>query len=75
MKEEDGTAEVIQTIRLIRVETKEISVFEIFFVLINDILSRNACISWRNSIQTISTLEAGLRSSVEEKETFSAIGD
>lgn len=45
MKEEDGTAEVIQTIRLIRVETKEISVFEIFFVLINDVLSRNACIS------------------------------
>lgn len=75
MKEEDGTAEVIQTIRLIRVETKEISVFEIFFVLINDISSRNACISWRNSIQTISTLEARLRSSVEEKETFSAIGD
>lgn len=64
MKEEDGTAEVIQTIRLIRVETKEISVFEIFFVLINDVSSRNACIGGRNSIQTISMLEAGLRSSV-----------
>lgn len=75
MKEEDGTAEVIQTIRLIRVETKEISVFKIFFVFINDVSSRNACISRRNSIQTISMLKAGLRSSVEEKGTFNVIGD